>query len=268
MRLTISSCPNDTFIFYALAHRKIDLNGLSFELEIADIEQLNNFALNQYSDISKVSAALIPFINNNYSVLESGGAFSPEGGPLLISRPGVMLNDHSVIAIPGKYTTANALFDMYYQRKCRKEYVLFSEILDMLSSGKADAGVIIHEDRFTYSSQNFVSISDLGLMWCNEFKLPVPLGVIVMKNEFDLQQRILLGSMIRKSISYAQENHDEVFEWVQQHAVNIDPEIIRKHISFYVNDYSMDFGKAGEASLVLLNKQIIQYEHGHSHRSH
>jgi len=254
LSLAFSPCPNDTFMMYALVHRKIDLQGLEFDFKFLDIEKLNQAAIKGAFQITKASAALLPLVKNQYKLLPSGGAFGSEGGPLLIARPGVDLNENSVIVIPGEHTSAHVLFNKYYKKPCVKQFVVFSEIFAFLSSSRADAGVIIHEDRFTYWQHGFECVADLGLEWKKETNLPVPLGVFLIKNDVDNGLVLVVGDLIKKSIEWASHNYDEVFPWMKENARNENPDVIRKHIEYYVNEYSLDMGKQGlEAVQVLIN---------------
>lgn len=253
LKLAFSPCPNDTFMMYALVHEKINLCGLKLDFEFLDIEKLNRAARSGQFDITKASAAILPFVQDQYVLLESGSAFGIDGGPVLVCNPRHQLNDQSRIVIPGEYTSAHALFKRYYKKPCVKEFALFSDIFALLSSQRADAGVIIHEDRFTYMQHGFECVSDLGLEWKKETGLPVPLGIFIAKNQLGSEIISILNNLIKDSILYAQEHYGEVFPWIQEHARNEHPEVIKKHIDYYVNDFSLDMGTPGKSSLKLLN---------------
>jgi len=252
LSLAFSSCPNDTFMMYAIVHKKIDLSGIEFDVEIMDIEKLNQAAISGRFDVSKASAALFPEVSVNYFLLNSGAAFGIDGGPILIAGQNSNLNEESTIAIPGEYTSAHALFKRYYKEPCKKEFVLFSDIFALISSGRADAGVVIHEDRFTFWQHGFECVSDLGLEWKKETALPVPLGIFIAKSELSDAIRNNLNRMITQSIEYARLNYDEVFPWVKEYARNEHPDVIRKHIDYYVNVFSTDMGKEGMSALRML----------------
>jgi 1,4-dihydroxy-6-naphthoate synthase len=254
LSLAFSPCPNDTFMMYGLIHQKIDLQGIEFEFEMLDIEKLNQAAIKGTYQVTKASAAILPVVDKHYKLLASGGAFGIEGGPVLIARSGVELNENSSVAIPGEHTSAHALFNRYYKVPAKKQFVLFSEIFGLLSSGRTDAGVIIHEDRFTFWQHGFECVSDLGLEWKKETGLPVPLGVFIMRNDADSELVTLVDELIRKSVVWAGFHYDEVFPWMKEHARNEHPEIIRKHIEYYVNEYSLDMGKEGTDAIKLLNR--------------
>jgi len=256
LKLAFSPCPNDTFIMYAIVHKKIELYDIEFEITFLDIEKLNSAALNNEFQVTKSSAALLPHVQNHYNLLQSGAAFGKEGGPLLIAKPEFAHSPNNVIAIPGNYTSAHALFNRYYTHTCKKEFVLFSDIFALLASGRCDAGVIIHEDRFTYWQHGFECILDLGLEWKKETNLPVPLGIFMSHQSVDNTTVEKIELIMGRSIEYAINNFDEVLPWIQEYARNEHPEVIKKHIEFYVNEYSMNMGANGKKSIETLNKQL------------
>ncbi len=255
LTLAFSPCPNDTFMMYALVHGKIDLKGFEFEYDLLDIEKLNRAAFNNKYDITKASAAAFPLLRENYNLLTSGAAFGLEGGPLLIKKPNVVPDEKSLIVIPGEHTSAHALFKKYYKRPCRKQFVLFSDIFALLSSGRADAGVIIHEDRFTFRQHGFECVFDLGLEWKKETGLPVPLGVFLIKKNVDQEIVSSVNELIRQSIVWSRFHYNKVFPWMKEHARNEHPDVIRKHIEYYVNDYSLDMGLIGAEAIRRLSNE-------------
>ena len=186
MKLTLgfSPCPNDTFIFDALVHNKIDTEGLEFEVFFADVEQLNLWALEGKLDVTKLSFNAFTYCMEDYALLDSGSALGRNCGPLLIKKPDTILNSESSIAIPGKYTTANMLLDIAYPDYRNKIETFFSEIEDDVLIEKVDAGIIIHESRFTYQDKGLEKVKDLGEFWEEETALSIPLGGIVVKRNF------------------------------------------------------------------------------------
>lgn len=255
--LAISSCPNDTFMFDAMIHNKVDTEGISFDLIIADIEQLNQQALSNTVNISKISYAAYPYLSKNYMILDSGSAMGEENGPLLISKTKIYPDEikHLKIAIPGKYTTANLLLNiMYPEVKEKKEY-LFSDIEDVVLSGEMDAGLIIHENRFTYINKGLQKISDIGELWFNTAKLPIPLGAIVINRALPKDIIIKINRILKASIEYAFNNPESSYKFVKNHAQNLNDNVIKKHIDLYVNNYSISMGEKGrEAIKTLFNK--------------
>jgi len=251
--LAFSTCPNDTFMMYAIANKKIDFYGLEFEINMLDIEKLNRATLNNKFDVTKASSAIYKHVIGNYSILSSGAAFGIEGGPLFIKRSNVELNQNSIVALPGEYTSANALFDLLYRQKFVKKYVLFSDIFALLASERVDAGVVIHEDRFTYWQHGFEFISDLGLEWKKLNDIPIPLGIFLAKNKLGYENIEKINLIIKNSIKFAENNYDEVFEWIREFSRNEHPDVIKKHIEYYVNDFSFDIGTDGKKAIDILN---------------
>ena len=260
MKLTIgySPCPNDCFIFDALIHGKIDTEGLQFEVLLEDVETLNKKALKGELDITKLSYHAFAYVLENYILLRSGSALGFNCGPLLIQdarRTMKDLNSNSKIAIPGKLTTANLLLSIAYPNLTNKVEYLFSDIENAVLSGEVDAGLIIHENRFTYQDRGLKKIMDLGEFWDSLIHAPIPLGGIVIKRNLsnDLQQKV--NRLIKKSVGYAFENPESSMAYVKEHAQEMSEEVIKKHIALYVNNFSIDLGETGiNAVQLLFNK--------------
>lgn len=260
MKLTIgySPCPNDCFIFDALIHGKVDTEGLQFEVLLEDVETLNKKALKGELDITKLSYHAFAYVLENYILLRSGSALGFNCGPLLIQdarRTMKDLNSNSKIAIPGKLTTANLLLSIAYPNLTNKVEYLFSDIENAVLSGEVDAGLIIHENRFTYQDRGLKKIMDLGEFWDSLIHAPIPLGGIVIKRNLsnDLQQKV--NRLIKKSVGYAFENPESSMAYVKEHAQEMSVEVMKKHIALYVNDFSIDLGETGiNAVQLLFNK--------------
>lgn len=256
MKLTIgfSPCPNDTFIFDALVNGKIDPEGFEFDMVLADVQQLNEWAKAGKLDVTKISTGVIPEIWNTYQILDAGGALGKGVGPLLITRPSlkdIAPDDsrHSV-AIPGENTTANLLFEMAYPGFGNKKFMLFSSIEDAVLQGEADYGVIIHENRFTYASRGLCLVNDLGSYWEAHTKLPIPLGVIAARKSLGNPLTHTLSGLIRKSVEYAFRHHMEKLpDFVKHHAAEMDPEVMKSHIALYVNEFSISLGSGGPEAI-------------------
>lgn len=260
LNLAISSCPNDTFMFDAMIHNKVDTEGISFNLIIADIEQLNHQALNNTVDISKISYAAYPYLSKNYFILDSGSAMGEANGPLLVSKTKIYPDEvkHLKIAIPGKHTTANLLLSiMYPDIKEKKEY-LFSDIEDVVLSGEMDAGLIIHENRFTYINKGLQKICDVGEYWFNSTKMPIPLGAIVINRLLPDDIIIKINRILKASIEYAFNNPDSSYEFVKSYAQNLNDDVIKKHIDLYVNNYSINMGENGRKAIKTLFKKATE----------
>jgi 1,4-dihydroxy-6-naphthoate synthase len=258
MKLTLgfSPCPNDTFIFDALINKKIDTGNFEFETVLEDVQTLNQWALHGNLDISKVSYGVLPLVLNSYDLLDAGGALGKGVGPLLIAKKEIGLaaiNDRT-IAIPGKNTTAHLLFSLAFPEAVNKTFMIFNEIEDAVLSGKAECGVIIHENRFTYQQKGLIKLIDLGEFWEEKTGCPIPLGGIVINKKFDdaIQQKI--NALIKKSVEYAFSNYPLLPDYVKQHSQEMDERVMRRHIDLYVNNYSITLGEDGKNAIETLLK--------------
>ena len=254
LKLGFSTCPNDTFMFDAMVHQKIDTENLSFNVILADVEELNKNAFTNKLDITKLSFYAYAYVSNNYVLLDAGAALGNNNGPLLISKQKIYPDEvrDLLIAIPGKYTTANLLLSIAYPDIKKKTEYLFSDIEDVVLSNEADAGLLIHENRFTYKAKGLKKIIDLGEYWEEMTNLPVPLGGIAAKRELsvDVQQKI--NRVLRRSIEFALKNPKSSLDYIRKHASAMDEQTIYKHINLYVNDYSIDLGKKGKLAIKTL----------------
>ena len=257
--LGFSPCPNDCFIFDALVHNKIDTEGLTFKVELHDVETLNKKALNNELDVTKLSFHAYGYALNNYILLRAGSALGFNCGPLLITRHAELsrsessvLNDNSKIAIPGKLTTANFLLSLAYPNLKNKIEYVFSDIENAILSGEVDAGLIIHENRFTYEQKGLKKIIDLGEYWESLIHAPIPLGGIVIKRSFDAELQQKVNRLIRKSVEYAFANPESSKAYVKEHAQEMSEEVMQKHINLYVNSFSIDLGEIGINAIKLL----------------
>lgn len=253
MRLTLgfSPCPNDTFIFEAMVHGRVDTEGLEFDWFLADVEELNRRAVEGSVDITKMSFHAYARTAQKYLILDSGSALGRSNGPLVVSRRPVMPDelDDALIAIPGKYTTANLLFSIFWPGATRKREYLFSDIPGAVLSGEADAGLIIHETRFTFRSMGLTMVADTGAMWEKMTGLPVPLGGIVISRNIDPFVASKVERAIRRSIEYARSSPRESVDFIRQHARETDAEVTREHIKLYVNDFSLSLGEEGRRAI-------------------
>ncbi len=257
LNLGISTCPNDTFVFDALVNGRIDRMGLNFECHLTDVEDLNNKAFRAEYDITKLSYHAYAYVSDDYILLNSGSALGYNNGPLLVaaepSVPGQL--EGKTIAIPGKYTTANLLLSIFFPYlNDRREY-LFSDIEDMVLKGEAGAGLLIHENRFTYSDRGLYKVSDLGELWHDQTGMPIPLGGIAVKRELGKKIAEKIDRILAASIEFACNNPDVSYDFVSQYAASMEKDVMKKHIDLYVNDFSRDIGITGrEAVKVLYNK--------------
>jgi 1,4-dihydroxy-6-naphthoate synthase len=252
MKLTLgfSPCPNDTFIFDALVNKKIDTEGLDFEVFLEDVQTLNQWALDDKLAITKLSYGVLPLVLDKYIVLNSGSALGKGVGPLLIKNTaiGMLPVEDFTIAIPGENTTAHLLFSMAYPNATKKVFLRYDEIEHFVLAGKG-LGVIIHENRFTYADKGLKKITDLGDYWEKQTGNAIPLGGIVIKKEMaiDLQQKT--DALIKKSIEYAFSNYPVLNDYIRSHAQEMSEDVMRQHINLYVNEFSLDLGKTGKDAI-------------------
>lgn len=254
--IAFSSCPNDTFIFDALVNNKIDTEGIEFNPIIADIDKLNNWSSSHRYDITKLSYYAFTKCYEKYKLLNSGSAIGDGCGPLLIKRPETVLNSNSSIAIPGELTTANLLLKIAYPSFINKTSVLFSEIEDLVCSGKFDAGLIIHENRFTFQKKGLVKVEDLGDFWFNKTNLPIPLGGIAVSRNFSEQEQKKIDHLILKSLKFSLKNKESASKYVKAHAKEMDTKVIQSHINLYVNDFSIDLGVRGRNAIIKVFEEL------------
>jgi len=268
MRLSLgfSPCPNDTFIFDALVNGKIDTDDIAFDVVLEDVQTLNEWALAGKLAISKISYGVWPLLQNQYSLLDSGGALGKGVGPLLIAKKSIsnlIAIDQMSIAVPGINTTAHMLFSMAFPNAQKKQYLVFHEIEQAVLDGKVDAGVIIHENRFTYQERGLVKIMDLGENWEAQLQCPIPLGGIVMRNDFEPSLREKINQLIKQSVEYAFANYPTLAPYVRQHAQEMSEAVMRQHIDLYVNNFSIGLGADGHKAVDALC-QVYQSIHTNS----
>ena len=253
--LGFSPCPNDTFIFDALVNKKIDTEGLDFEVRLEDVQTLNNFALEDKLDFSKISYGVLPLLLETHTLLNSGGAIGIGVGPLLICKDPHITPDqvnNLRIAIPGKNTTAYLLFSYVYPDAKNISFYVFNEIEAAVLSGEVDAGVIIHENRFTYAQKGLYKITDLGVAWETKTKSPIALGGIVASNRISKPIMQQVDQLIAKSVAYAFNNYPTISEYVSCHAQEMSEAVMRQHIDLYVNNFSIDMGETGKNAIETL----------------
>lgn len=252
LSLGFSPCPNDTFIFDALVNQKIDTKGFSFDVVLEDVQTLNQWAIDGKLDISKISYGVLPLLLQYYRVLNSGGALGKGVGPLLIVKDQTIDITHvqqKQVAIPGKNTTAYLLFSLAYPDAVNKSFHVFHEIEELVLSGRADAGVIIHENRFTYQQKGLHKLLDLGNYWEEQTGLPIPLGGIVAHNRVTDTIAKQVDQLIRKSVEYAFVHYPAVSDYVKKHAQEMSEDVMRQHIDLYVNDFSLSLGETGKTAV-------------------
>jgi 1,4-dihydroxy-6-naphthoate synthase len=258
MKFTIgfSPCPNDTFIFDALVNNKIDTEGFEFEPVLEDVQTLNKWAIEKRLDISKISYGVLPLVIKNYVVLNSGGALGKGVGPLLISKKEVDdLNgemEKLTVGIPGINTTAHLLFSYAFPLTKNKRFFVFNEIENAVLTEQVDAGVIIHENRFTYQDKGLVKLMDLGEYWERSTGAPIPLGGIIVKKDIDKEVQQKLDRLIRKSVDYSFKNYPAISSYISSHSQEMSEDVMRKHIDLYVNNFSIELGDEGKQAVYKL----------------
>jgi len=257
-----SPCPNDTFLFYALVHGRVDTEGYRFEPVLADVETLNRWALTGRLPMTKASFGVLGQVCSKYWCLRSGGALSWGRGPLLVARGdcGVEALAGKRVAVPGLHTTANLLLEHRVGSEIERVPMPFHEIIPAVARGGVDAGVVIHEGRFTYAQHGLVAIEDLGAWWERETELPIPLGCILLAREPVGLDPWIIQRVLRRSVEYAQANPDEPAAYVRAHARELDDRVIRQHIDLYVNHFSVDLGESGQRAVEELLRRSSERE--------
>ena len=256
--LGFSPCPNDTFMFAALVNGWIDTQGLSFTVLMEDVEKLNEWAAESRLDVTKMSFHRALTLEDKYTLLHAGAALGNGCGPLLIST-----SPHSVreildgpVLLPGQWTTAHLLFNIFYPGCTNKRFVIFNEIENLLLDHEAVAGVIIHENRFTYEAKGLVKIMDLGEAWENKTGLPIPLGGIFASNKLTVEIQSMVSNLIRDSIRFAWLHPEKVMPYVKEFSDAMEEDVMMSHIRLYVNDFSLDLGEKGLESILTLKKVL------------
>lgn len=259
MKLTIgfSPCPNDTFIFDALVNKKIDTKGIDFEYVLEDVETLNRWAAEEKLDITKLSYSAFLHIAQKYALLHSGSALGKGVGPLLIANTALDMGRISEykIAIPGINTTANLLLSLAFPQAKHKTEVIFSDIEAKVKDGTYDAGLIIHESRFTYQQRGLTKLIDLGDWWENTMQAAIPLGGIVMRRSFDRELCATVDGLLKESLQYSWSHYPQLAPFVTEHAQEMEESVMRKHIDLYVNEYSTDLADEGRKAVMTLFEQ-------------
>jgi 1,4-dihydroxy-6-naphthoate synthase len=256
LSLGFSPCPNDCFMFDAIVNRRIDTEGLEFTVHLADVEELNQTALAGQAQITKVSYYAYAHCTERYVLLDAGSALGRHCGPLLISKRDISTQEAAEgslhIAIPGKYTTANFLLGLAFPKAQHTSELVFSEIESALIRHEYDAGLIIHENRFTYEAKGLKKIIDLGEFWEGETGAPIPLGGIVVSRLLPDEVKQCVNRVLRRSVEHGFAHRADTLPFVRAHAQEMSEEVMYKHIDLYVNDYSVDLGHEGRRAVELL----------------
>lgn len=275
LSLGFSPCPNDTFIFDAMIHGKIDTEGLNFEVHYEDVETLNQKAFRGELDITKLSFHAFAYVLEKYALLHAGSALGFGVGPLLISKLPVTSYQLPVtgnrepatdnrqlttekIGIPGKYTTANFLLSLAFPEAKNKLEIIFSGIESALLNEEIDMGLIIHENRFTYQQKGLHKVIDLGEWWEQETGSAIPLGGIVIKRDIDKDVQQKVNRVLRRSVEFAFANPESCMDFVRAHAQAMEEKVMKQHIELYVNQYSVDLGVEGKRAIDTLFEKAHQ----------
>jgi 1,4-dihydroxy-6-naphthoate synthase len=251
LTLGFSPCPNDTFIFHALVHGLVDCPGIALAERLEDVETLNRLALDKALDIAKVSFHLLGHIRDNYVLLHSGGAMGRGCGPLVVSArfTGMDQLKGRRIAVPGRYTTASLLLRLFDPHLDDIVHIPFNEIMGAIARAEVDAGVIIHESRFTYQEAGLSRLLDLGEWWERETDRPIPLGGIVARRSLGKEVVLAIESSLRASVAYALAHPAGANGYIRAHSQEMSDEVCAAHINLYVNNFSLDLGAEGEAAV-------------------
>ena len=265
LRIGFSPCPNDTFIFDALVHGKIDTGEIQFEPILEDVETLNEWALEGKLDITKLSFPAFFTTRNTYQLLDAGSALGQGVGPLLVSKENTSLTPDQInqrkVLLPGSNTTAHLLFSLAFPAATKKEFLIFSAIEEALQKDSEALGVLIHENRFTYEKKGLKKIIDLGSFWEENWKVPIPLGGIAIKRSFKYELKKQLEEWIRSSLALAWTNYPQLSPYVRLHAQEMEEDVMRKHITLYVNDYSQSLGQEGRHAIQVLFEKFLLLQH-------
>lgn len=246
-----SPCPNDTFIFDALVNRNMGTLGFRFDPVLEDVQTLNEWAIAGKLDVTKISYGVLPLVTSQYQLLESGGALGTGVGPLLIARKPIPTEavPNLTIAIPGKNTTAHLLFSLAFPEAKLKKFMVFHEIEQAVLDGTVDAGVIIHENRFTYAQKGLHKLMDLGEYWESQLNCPIPLGGIIAKKSLGADTIATIDKLIAESIRRSWRAYPLLSDFIRNHAQEMSEDVMRKHIYLYVNDYSLALGPSGHKAV-------------------
>lgn len=251
LTLGFSPCPNDTFMFYPLVHGLVDTGGISFNERLEDVETLNRLAVKGVLDISKVSYAALGHIREQYALLRAGSALGRGCGPLLVAKeqldPAALQG--KTVAIPGRYTTAHLLMRLFNPELTTFLEMPFHEIMDAVMTGRVDAGVIIHESRFTYQGFGLQQLVDLGAWWEAETGLPIPLGGIVARRSLGVETIRSVEKALTAAVEYARSNPAEAGCYIREHAQEMNADVCAAHIGLYVNEFSQALGDEGERAI-------------------
>jgi 1,4-dihydroxy-6-naphthoate synthase len=252
-----SPCPNDTFMFHGIASGALKLPGVSIQVRLHDIETLNQLALEERLDISKLSFFAWLKARDAYQLLNSGAALGYGCGPIVIAKQVIEPKDipSCRVVLPGEWTTAHLLFRLWAPQAEQRHFTTYERIYDEVASGRADCGVIIHESRFTYEQLGFHRLIDLGQWWEEQTGLPIPLGGIAARTALGPEVLSALEELVAASIEKSRQNPRAALPYIRQHAQEMDLEVLERHIAAFVNPFSLDLGPVGRQALKVLEQR-------------
>jgi 1,4-dihydroxy-6-naphthoate synthase len=252
LNIGYSTCPNDTFIFCELAKQP------DIATHLHDVETLNEWAFEEKLDVTKLSFHTWLLLQEQYELLQCGSALGRGCGPLVITKNKKPLSEDSIIAVPGEFTTAHLLLRLWNPNLGNRIFMPFDQIMDAVDSGKADAGVIIHEGRFVYEKQGFQCLEDLGDWWESTTGQPIPLGCIAARKALGPEKISEIERRLKHSIQTAFDDPDSTKEYVKEHAQELADEVTSEHIKTYVNDFTLDLGDEGRAAIEALKRMATE----------
>ena len=255
LRIGYSTCPNDTYIFAELGGESS--LSITFQPVLADVETLNQWALEGRLEVTKLSFFALGQVRETYGLLYAGAALGHGCGPVLVARPGTALEklETGVVAVPGELTTARLLLSLYLKREPVLRQMVFFEVMPAVARGEADFGLVIHEGRFTFREYGLELLLDLGEWWESETGSAIPLGGIAVRRDLGSEVAVEVDRAIRASLTAARCGSLRVMEHVLAHAQEMSPAVVTQHIDLYVNDFSFHLGIRGrEAAELLLRR--------------
>jgi 1,4-dihydroxy-6-naphthoate synthase len=252
-----SPCPNDTFMFHDVAAGALAADGYQVKVHLHDVETLNELAFAARYDLTKMSVAASLRVRDVYQCLNSGAALGFGCGPLVVARRSFSRGDlaQARVAIPGEWTTAHLLFQLWAPPGARKLFVPYDRIIETVLRGEADAGILIHESRFVFAKAGLVRLADLGEWWEAETGLPIPLGCVMARKALGLTAITELDRLLKRCVEHSRAAPGETAGYVRRHAVEMDDDAIRQHIALYVTDYSADLGGTGREAMAVLERK-------------
>jgi 1,4-dihydroxy-6-naphthoate synthase len=251
LSLGYSPCPNDTYIFHALSKGLLAEMPARIETQLHDVETLNQMAFEARLDVTKLSFFAYLRCKTDYQLLESGAALGYGCGPVVVAKKPLAAADMAAarIVLPGEWTTAHLLFRLWAPQANMRRFLTYDQIFAALESGEADAGVIIHESRFTFEAAGFTAVADLGAWWEEETGLPIPLGCIAARRSLPADLIRSLDAAVGQSLDYARSHPEAVMPRVRRHAQEMADEVLRAHIDTFVNDFSRELGPEGHRAI-------------------